>query len=141
MPSGKGVLQIFRAGKGTLFGCTSADVGGVEWPKPALATTIPNPSAKASIFARDDAKGIVLSYNPSTKLRSPLAVAQSADGSPGSFVHHATLEDDDKRSFAYPTSVQVADKIYTVYSVYDPHATAPHVHKWWGIRLAVVDVD
>jgi hypothetical protein len=56
------------------------------------------------------------------------------------FVHLATLENDVSKSFAYPTSVQVGSKLHTVYSVYDPHSTAPHVHHWWGIKIATIDV-
>jgi predicted neuraminidase len=140
LPSSKGVLQIYRAGKGVLYSSISDDPTGVNWSKSARPTTIINPSAKASIFARSDNGAIVLSCNPSKTLRSPLALLQSTTGAVSDFTHLATLEDDDKRSFAYPTSVMAGAKIYTVYSVYDPHATAPHTHHWWGIRIATVSV-
>jgi hypothetical protein len=57
-----------------------------------------------------------------------------------------TLEDNDNRSFAYPTSTAVAINssaytIFTVYSVYDPHSTAPRTHHWWGIRVAAFTVS
>ena len=175
MPNGKAVLQIYRAGKPVLFssvsdhaagGSSSSPAPGLEWSAPAMPTTIMNPSAKASIFARNDTGAIVLSYNPSTTLRSPLSLAESVSGAVEAFTHLATLENDVKKSFAYPTSLlatygpatatagagaeegnneqkEKASKasIHTVYSVYDPKATAPHVHHWWGIRIATLDVQ
>eukprot|EP01044_Picomonas_judraskeda_P019140 COSAG03_NODE_3967_length_1736_cov_2.646304_1_plen_383_part_00 len=124
LPSGKGVLQIYRAGKGVLYSSISDDPAGVNWSRSARPTTLINPSAKASIFARADTGAIILSCNPSSALRSPLALLESATGDVRDFKLLATLEDDDKRSFAYPTSVMVGAKIHTVYSVYDPHALA-----------------
>lgn len=140
LPSGNGVLQIYRAGKGVLYSSISDDAAGVEWSQPARPTTLINPSAKASIFARNDSGAIVLSCNPSSTLRSPLSLLESTTGAVADFKHMATLEDDDNKSFAYPTSVMAGAKIHTVYSVYDPHATAPHTHHWWGIRIATVSV-
>jgi hypothetical protein len=114
LPSGKGVLQLYRAGKGVLYSSISDDPAGVDWSQSARPTTLINPSAKASVFARSDTGAIVLSCNPSSTLRSPLALLESATGDVGDFKHLATLEDDDKRSFAYPTSVMVGPKIHTV---------------------------
>jgi hypothetical protein len=113
---------------------------GIVSSQSARPTALINPSAKASIFARHDTGVIVLGYSPSSTLRSPLALAESKSGAVDSFKHLVTLTDNSSKSFAYPTSVMVGSKIHTVYSVYNPHATAPHVHHWWGIRIATVDV-
>ena len=51
----------------------------------------------------------MLSYNPSATLRSPLCLAESRTGDIGDFAVFATLERNDSRSFAYPTSVQVRE--------------------------------
>jgi predicted neuraminidase len=141
--SGK-VLQIYRAGKGFLFSSTSDDSQGLRWSASALPTSIPNPNSKASLFTSPTGS-IILTYNPSQTLRSPLALAESKTGEVGDFAPLVTLEDNDNRSFAYPTSSAVAINssaytIFSVYSVYDPHSTAPHTHHWWGIRIAAYTV-
>jgi predicted neuraminidase len=135
-PSG-GVLQLYRAGVGSLFSSVSDGASGESWSESAAPTKIPNPNSKVQVFARPDTGALILSYNPSTKFRSPLALAESVTGKVGDFKHLATLEDNDKKSFAYPTSCMVGRKIYSVYSVYDPQSTAPHTHYWWGIRIAI----
>ena len=140
LPDGQGVLQLFRAGKGTLYSSISDDRHGLRWTKSATPTTLPNPSAKACMFARDDTGALVLAYNDDTQLRSPLSLAQSKSGAVGDFVKFAQLENDSSKSFAYPTAIQVGKLVHTVYSVYDPHSTAPHTHHWWGIRMATVQL-
>lgn len=65
--------------------------------------------------------GLVLVYNPSQSIRSPLVLALSRDGG-AQWSDFATLESDATvpgRWYAYPTIVQHGGHVYCSYTVYD----------------------
>lgn len=106
------LLMVFRTRCGKMYKAFSSD-DGVTWTDPT-ATPLDNPNAKIALFRRSDGPGIILAYNPSTKHRSPLALATTDDGE--KWEPFVTIEDNKDDDFDYPTPSQVGDKIYTTYS-------------------------
>ena len=65
--------------------------------------------------------GVVLAYNPSGDVRSPLVMAFSEDGGPP-WKEFAVLEDEEQvpgRWYAYPTVIQQGTWLHCSYTVYD----------------------
>ena len=76
--------------------------------------------ALAKVVDDNGHQGLVLAYNPSEDVRSPLVLAYSLDGF--SWTVFAYLEKPSTvsgRWYAYPTLVQHGGMIYCSYTVYD----------------------
>lgn len=107
------IYQVFRTTVGHMYASVSDDVG--ETWSPAVPTDALNPNSKQFMFRRSDTGNLVLAYNPSSKARDPLALAQSTD-SGATWHDFVTLDSGGVESFAYPTSVQVGSNVFTTYS-------------------------
>jgi alpha-L-fucosidase len=101
------VLALFRTqGCGVIAQARSTD-GGRTWPLYASETALPNPGAGigGTRMAGQDDIGLVLAYNSNTRARTPLSLAQSADGG-ATWQRVADVETDASGSFAYPFVLQ-----------------------------------
>jgi predicted neuraminidase len=122
---GDGRLQaIGRTRQGRLFQVWSED-GGTSWGNMTL-TSLPNPNAGTDALTLKDGRHFLV-YNHSTKGRSPLNVAVSADGE--HWQAALVLEDEPGQEFSYPAVIQTADGLV--------HIT----YTWERVRIkhAVVD--
>ena len=101
---GDGRLQaIGRTRQGRLFTVDSAD-NGETWGAMTL-TDVPNPNSGTDAVTLADGRHLLV-YNHTTRGRTPLSVALSADGHAWTPV--LTLEDEDGE-FSYPAVIQAAD--------------------------------
>jgi len=98
------LLAIGRSRQGRLWQARSKDQGR-SWAEPTL-TDVPNPSAGTDAVTLADGRHLLV-FNPTTRGRSPLAVAVSEDGS--SWETALTLEDEPGREFSYPAVIQTSD--------------------------------
>jgi len=100
-----GRLQaIGRTREGKLFQVWSED-SGASWGKMTL-TSLPNPNAGTDAVTLKDGRQL-LGYNHTTKGRSPLNVAVSADGE--HWQAGLVLEDEPGNEFSYPAVIQAKD--------------------------------
>ena len=100
-----GRLQaVGRTRQGRIFQVWSDD-GGTSWGKMTL-TTLPNPNAGTDAVTLKDGRQLLV-YNHTTKGRSPLNVAVSADGQ--EWQAALVLEDEPGNEFSYPAVIQTKD--------------------------------
>eukprot|EP00873_Tetraselmis_striata_P016384 jgi/Tetstr1/436648/TSEL_025443.t1 len=131
------LLQLFRSRDAHVWRAGSED-GGATWGRPERMAALPNPNSKVSVtrvVGASGQHGLVLAYNPSQSIRSPLVLALSRDGG-AQWSDFATLESDATvpgRWYAYPTIVQHGGHVYCSYTVYD--------HLPEGEVVGVVDTE
>jgi predicted neuraminidase len=101
-PDGR-IQALSRSQQSKVVECWSAD-GGKTWSKLA-ATSLPNPDSGIDAVTLADGRHLLL-YNPTTKGRSPLDVALSADGK--TWKNVLVLEDQ-LGEYSYPAVIQSAD--------------------------------
>jgi predicted neuraminidase len=82
-----------------------SDDGGKSWSEMRLMT-LPNPNSGIDAVTLSDGRQLLV-YNHSTKSRSPLNVAVSADGEV--WQSAVTLEDEPGKQFSYPAVIQTQD--------------------------------
>lgn len=109
------LLSFFRVrGRGNnLWRSTSTDQGRT-W-EPLQQTDIPNPSARVALLRLQTGE-LMLAYNHSSTVRTPLVLALSTDG--GQTWPHRRAIETGEAAYAYPYAIQTRDgKIHVVYSV------------------------
>lgn len=94
------LLQLFRTPQDVPLYASRSNDGGLTWST-AAATQLPNPDSKVHVMALPNGV-LLLAYNDSPSLRTPLALAMSRDGG-DTWVRVATIEDDPCGQFSYPT--------------------------------------
>jgi len=102
-PDGK-LQALGRTKQGKIFETWSAD-NGKNWSEMKL-TSLPNPNSGIDAVTLRDGRQLLV-YNHSTKGRSPLNVAISADGK--TWQSAVTLEDEPGKQFSYPAVIQTKD--------------------------------
>jgi predicted neuraminidase len=121
-PGGR-VQLLCRTRQGVIAECASED-GGLSFG-PLRATELPNPNSGIDALTLRDGRQLLV-YNPTTKGRTPLALALSRDGVEW---RTALVLEDGPGEFSYPAVVQSRDG---------------HVHvtyTWKRERVKHVDVD
>ena len=102
-------LQVLcRSKQGKLVEAWSAD-NGATWG-PMQATSLPNPSSGTDAVTLKDGRAILI-YNPTTKGRTPLSVAVSADGKTWKA---GPLLEDEPGEYSYPAVIQAGDGLVHV---------------------------
>jgi len=103
----------FGKNKGFISKIESFDFG-IHWSKQS-ATSLPNPNSGCDMVKLNDGN-LVLAFNNSSTIRSPLSIALSEDKGK-SWKYIKDLEKDDKERFAYPSIIQASDgKIFCSYT-------------------------
>ena len=115
---------VGRTRQGRIFQVWSDD-GGTSWGKMTL-TALPNPNAGTDAVTLKDGRQLLV-YNHTTKGRSPLNLAVSADGQ--EWQAALVLEDEPGNEFSYPAVIQTRDGLV--------HIT--YTWKRQRIRHAVID--
>jgi predicted neuraminidase len=106
---GDSLLAVGRTRQGKMFS-TSSDDGGATWGALSLIDDLPNPNAGIDAVTLTDGRQLVV-YNPTTRGRTPLAVALSRDGKRWTKV--LTLEDE-PGEYSYPAVIQTSDGLVHV---------------------------
>ncbi len=101
-PDGR-IQALCRSQQSKIVECWSGD-GGKTWSKLA-ATALPNPDSGIDAVTLADGRHLLV-YNPTTRGRSPLAVAISADGKSWRTV---LVLEDQPGEYSYPAVIQSAD--------------------------------
>ncbi len=101
-PDGR-IQALSRSQQSKIVECWSSD-GGKTWSK-LVATSLPNPDSGIDAVTLADGRHLLV-YNPTTKGRSPLAVALSADGKTWKT---AMVLEDQPGEYSYPAVIQAAD--------------------------------
>lgn len=110
--SGRRLLAVGRTQQGRVFS-TSSDDGGKKWSALSLIEDLPNPNAGVDAVTLADGRQLLV-YNPTTRGRSPLAVALSRDGRAWTKV--LTLEDQ-PGEYSYPAVIQTSDgRVHITYT-------------------------
>lgn len=127
-PDGR-VTMLIRADKlgGFLFRADSPD-GGKTWPDLAVATTIPNPGSKATLYNLGG-DHVALLHNPNSQHRSPMALWISFDGMktwPYQRVLQAESVDGPKGRMNYPDGFVSADGEWLHFAFDDNRHRAVH---------------
>ncbi|NOS71430.1 MAG: exo-alpha-sialidase [Verrucomicrobia bacterium] len=107
-PGGK-LQALGRTRQGRVFETWSAD-GGLTWSEMKL-TDLPNPNAGTDAVTLKDGSHLLI-YNPTSKGRSPLALAASPDGRAWSAA--LEFEDEPGMEFSYPAIIQTRDGLVHV---------------------------
>jgi predicted neuraminidase len=102
-PNGK-LQAIGRSRQGKIFEIWSEDAGK-NWGSMTL-TSLPNPNSGTDAVTLRDGRHLLV-YNPTSRGRSPLAVAISSDGK--SWKDVLTLENQPGKEFSYPAVIQTSD--------------------------------
>jgi len=123
-PGGR-LQALGRTRQQKIFEIWSED-SGKTWGAMKL-TTLPNPNSGIDAVTLGDGRHVLV-YNPTTRGRSPLKLAISADGKEWNDV--VTLEDEAGKEFSYPAVIQTGDGLV--------HIT--YTWKRERIRHVVVDV-
>jgi len=105
-------LQVLcRSKQGKLVEAWSTD-GGATWG-PMTATSLPNPNSGTDAVTLKDGRAVLV-YNPTTKGRTPLAVAISDDGK--AWKAGPVLEDE-PGEYSYPAIIQTTDgRVHVTYT-------------------------
>jgi predicted neuraminidase len=106
---GDALLAVGRTRQGKVFSTTSDD-GGETWSALSLIDDLPNPNAGIDAVTLADGRQLVV-YNPTTRGRTPLAVAVSRDGKRWTKV--LTLESE-PGEYSYPAVIQTSDGLVDV---------------------------
>jgi predicted neuraminidase len=92
---------------------TSSDDGGRTWSTMSLIDDLPNPNAGIDALTLADGRQLIV-YNPTTRGRSPLAIAVSRDGRAWTKV--ITIEDQ-PGEYSYPAVIQTSDgRVHVTYT-------------------------
>jgi hypothetical protein len=98
-------LQLLsRTDAGAIYQSWSTD-SGKTWA-PTTPTTLPNPNSGIDGVQLQDGRSLLV-YNPSPKVRHPIAISTSLDGT--HWEAPITLEDTDGPELSYPAVIQTAD--------------------------------
>jgi predicted neuraminidase len=109
---GDALLAVGRTRQGKVFS-TSSDDGGKTWSALSLIDSLPNPNAGIDAVTLADGRQLIV-YNPTTRGRTPLAVATSRDGRTWTKV--LTLEDQ-PGEYSYPAVIQTSDgRVHVTYT-------------------------
>ena len=109
---GDRLLAVGRTQQDRVFSTTSDD-GGRTWSALSLIDDLPNPNAGVDAVTLADGRHLIV-YNPTTRGRSPLAVAVSRDGRAWTKV--LTLEDQ-PGEYSYPAVIQTSDgRVHVTYT-------------------------
>ena len=109
---GAKLLALGRSQQGKVF-TTSSDDGGKTWSALSLVDDLPNPNAGIDALTLADGRQLIV-YNPTTRGRSPLAIAVSRDGRAWTKV--VTLEDQ-PGEYSYPAVIQTSDgRVHVTYT-------------------------
>ena len=109
---GDRLLAVGRTRQDRVFS-TSSDDGGRTWSALSLIDSLPNPNAGVDAVTLADGRHLIV-YNPTTRGRSPLAVATSRDGRAWTKV--LTLEDQ-PGEYSYPAVIQTSDgRVHVTYT-------------------------
>jgi predicted neuraminidase len=109
---GDALLAVGRTRQGKVFS-TSSDDGGRTWSALSLIDSLPNPNAGIDAVTLADGRQLIV-YNPTTRGRTPLAVATSRDGRRWTRV--LTLEDQ-PGEYSYPAVIQTSDgRVHVTYT-------------------------
>ena len=109
---GEKLLALGRSQQGKVF-TTSSDDGGRSWSALSLVDDLPNPNAGIDALTLADGRHLIV-YNPTTRGRSPLAIAVSRDGR--AWMKVATLEDQ-PGEYSYPAVIQTSDgRVHVTYT-------------------------
>ncbi len=101
----QGHLQLLsRTDAGAIYQSWSTD-SGKTWA-PTTPTTLPNPNSGIDGVQLQDGRSLLV-YNPSPKVRHPIAISTSLDGT--HWEAPITLEDTDGPELSYPAVIQTAD--------------------------------
>lgn len=117
------LLALGRTREGRVFRIASADAG-VTWAKISL-TDLPNPNSGTDAVTLKDGRHLLI-YNHTSRGRSPLNLAVSADGENW---QAALVLESEPGEYSYPAIIQVSDGLV--------HAT--YTWKRQKIRHAVID--
>ena len=109
---GEKLLAVGRTEQRKVFS-TSSDDGGKTWSALSLIDDLPNPNAGIDAVTLADGRQLIV-YNPTTRGRTPLAVAVSRDGRAWTKV--LTLEDQ-PGEYSYPAVIQTSDgRVHITYT-------------------------
>jgi predicted neuraminidase len=109
---GDKLLAVGRTEQSKVFS-TSSDDGGKTWSALSLIDDLPNPNAGIDAVTLADGRQLIV-YNPTTRGRTPLAVAVSRDGRAWTKV--LTLEDQ-PGEYSYPAVIQTSDgRVHITYT-------------------------
>ena len=109
---GDRLLAVGRTRHGRVFS-TSSDDAGRTWSALSLIDDLPNPNAGIDAVTLADGRQLLV-YNPTTRGRSPLAVALSRDGRAWKKV--LTLEGQ-PGEYSYPAVIQTSDgRVHITYT-------------------------
>ena len=109
---GDELLAVGRTRQDRIFS-TSSDDGGRTWSALSLIDSLPNPNAGIDAVTLADGRQLLV-YNPTTRGRTPLAVAISRDGRAWRKV--LTLEDQ-PGEYSYPAVIQTSDgRVHVTYT-------------------------
>ena len=109
---GEKLLAVGRTEQNKVFS-TSSDDGGKTWSALSLIDDLPNPNAGIDAVTLADGRQLIV-YNPTTRGRTPLAVAVSRDGRAWTKV--LTLEDQ-PGEYSYPAVIQTSDgRVHITYT-------------------------
>jgi predicted neuraminidase len=106
------LLAVGRTQQGKVFSTSSEDAGKT-WSALSLIDSLPNPNAGTDAVTLADGRHLIV-YNPTTRGRTPLAVAVSRDGRAWKKV--LTLEDQ-PGEYSYPAVIQTSDgRVHITYT-------------------------
>jgi predicted neuraminidase len=109
---GEKLQAVGRTRQSKVF-TTSSDDGGKTWSTISLIDDLPNPNAGIDALTLADGRQLIV-YNPTTRGRSPLAIAVSRDGRAWTKV--LTLEDQ-PGEYSYPAVIQTSDgRVHVTYT-------------------------
>lgn len=123
-PDGK--LQVLCRSRKSVITQSWSEDGGRTWSE-MTATSLPNPNAGTDAVTLSDGRQLLV-YNNTTKGRSPLNIAVSADGE--KWMNVLVLENR-KGEFSYPAVIQTSDGML--------HITYTYLRK--AIKHVVVDPE
>lgn len=109
-----------------------------RWSEPT-ALDVPNPRSAIDVVKTEDGK-ILLAYNDTTNLRSPLSLAYSEDGR--QFTKLWDLENQPGKRFSYPALIRGLDSTYhVVYKCDASGDTTAIKHVWFNRQWLEMRID
>jgi len=127
LSDGRLLAYLRTGGKGGVIWRAESRDGGETWSQPE-PTQLPNPNSGIDLL-RLKSGALVLAYNPSDRLRTPLCVALADESE--MWQCRRTLEDA-RAEFSYPTLVQTRDEqIQMVYTHKREHIHCARFTEQW----------
>lgn len=134
LADGRLLAYLRTGGKGGVIWRTESADNGTTWTAPT-PTRLPNPNAGIDLLRSDSGK-LVLAYNHSDRVRTPLCVALAEEDEQWRW--RRTLEDSEGE-FSYPTLAQTKDgTIHVVYTYRREHIHHASFDEHW-LKEGVVD--